>query len=167
MLDLLALKDDVFQRCLSTQPDPTALQRSNRGKCAHLLRDLDATADLPPHCPLFALQLLDLTHRWWSEPEGSDIEEGDVYSMATTACVGIELHSATYPDPRSIPASRLLTALATALGRRQPRNVPPPHTAQAVHEVVVKEYCILDSVNYELATHTPADWVRLFETRFP
>ena len=52
---------------------PTALQRSNRGKCAHLLRDLDATADLPPHCPLFALQLLDLTYRWWSEFEGSDI----------------------------------------------------------------------------------------------
>ena len=48
MLDTLALEDDVFQRCLSAQPDPTALQRSNRGKCVHLLRDLDATADLAP-----------------------------------------------------------------------------------------------------------------------
>ena len=38
VLDLLALEDDVFQRCLSAQPGPTALQRSNRGKCAHLLR---------------------------------------------------------------------------------------------------------------------------------
>ena len=55
VLDLLALEDDVFQRCLSAQPDLTTLQRSNTGKCAHLLRDLDATADLPPHC--LALQL--------------------------------------------------------------------------------------------------------------
>ena len=49
VLDLLALEFDVFQRCLSAQPAPTALQRSNRGKCAHLLRDLAATAELPPH----------------------------------------------------------------------------------------------------------------------
>ena len=69
VLDLLALEDDVFQRCLSAQLAPTALQRSNRGKCAHLLRDLDATADLPLHCPLFALQLQNLTHRWLSESE--------------------------------------------------------------------------------------------------
>ena len=60
---------------LSAQPDPTALQRSNRGKCAHLLHDLDATADFSLHCQLFALQLLDLTHRWSSESEGPDIEE--------------------------------------------------------------------------------------------
>ena len=44
--------------------------------------------------------------------------------------------------------------------------MPPLHTAQAVHEVVVEEYRTLDTVNYELATYTPADWVRLFETRF-
>ena len=88
VLDLLALEDGVFQRCLSAQPDPTALERSTRGKCAYLLRDLDATADLPPHCPLFALQLLDLTHRWWSESEGPDIEEGDVYSLAAAAYIG-------------------------------------------------------------------------------
>ena len=44
--------------------------------------------------------------------------------------------------------------------------MPPVHTAQAVHEVVVEEYRILDSVNYELATYTPADWMCLFETRF-
>ena len=78
VLDLWTLEDDVFQRCLSAQPDPTVLQRFNRGKCAYLLRDLDVTADLPPRCPLFALQLLGLTHRWWSELEGPDIEEEDV-----------------------------------------------------------------------------------------
>ena len=154
---------------------PTALQRSNRGKCAHLLRDLNATAVLPPRCPLLALQLLDLTRRWWSESEGPDIEEGDVHSLTAAAYIGIRLHSARYPDraPFQLPDPQqparsltdLLTALAATLGRRQPRNVPPLHTAQAVHEMVA-EYRILESVNYELATFTPADWVRLFETRF-
>ena len=165
VLDLLALEDDVFQRCLSAHPDPTALQRSNRGKFAHLLRDLDATADTPHHCPLFALQLLDLTHRRWSESQGPDIEEGDVYSL-----LALKLHSVRNPDltpfqlsdPRQPARSvtDLLTALAATLGKRQPRNVPPLHTAQAVHEVVVEEHCILDSVNFELATYTLTDWVR-------
>ena len=69
---MLALENDVFQRCLSAQPahTPTALQRFNRSKCAHLLRDLAATADLPPHSALSSQQLLNLTHRWWSEVEG-------------------------------------------------------------------------------------------------
>ena len=62
-LDLFALKDDVFQRCLSAQPAPTALQRSNRCKCAHLLRDLAATANLPHDSALFSQQLLDQTHK--------------------------------------------------------------------------------------------------------
>ena len=44
-----------------------------------LLRDLAAAVDLPPHSALFALQLLDLTHRRWSESEGPDIEDWDVF----------------------------------------------------------------------------------------
>ena len=90
--------------------------------------------------------------------------------------IGIKLHSARYPDtaPLQLPVfvqparslTDLLTALAATLGRRHPRNVPPLHTAQAVHEVVAEEYRILDTLNYGMATFTPADWVRLFETRF-
>ena len=56
-------------------------------------------------------------------------------------------------------------ALAAILGRRQPHHVPPLHSAQAVHEVVAEEYRILESVNYELVTYTPADRVKLFEVR--
>ena len=107
-----------------------------------------------------------MTHRWWSGTEGLDIEEGDVYSLAAAADIGIKLHSARYldqapsqlPDPRQPARSLtdLLTALAASLGRRQPLNVQPLHTAQAAHEVVTEEY----------RTYTPADWVRLFETRF-
>ena len=35
-----------------------------------------------------------------------------------------------------------------------------------MHEVVAEECRILESVNYELVTHTPAEWVCLFEVRF-
>ena len=44
--------------------------------------------------------------------------------------------------------------------------MPTLQSAQAVHEVVAEEHRILDSVNYELAAFSPADWVCLFETRF-
>ena len=75
------------------------------------------------------------------------------------------------PDlaPFQLPPARTLTDLLTTLavirGRRQPHNVPPLHTAQAVHEVVTEEHRILESVNYELVTCTPAGWVCLFEAR--
>ena len=87
-----------------------------------------------------------------------------------------KLHSARYPDPAPVQLpdpqqlarslTDLLTALAAILGKRQPRNVPPLHTVQAVHEVVAEEYRILESVNYALVTHALADWVCLFEARF-
>ena len=64
VLHILTLENRVFQRCLSAQPAPTALQRFNSSQCAHLLRDLAATADLSSHSALLSQQLLDLTHRW-------------------------------------------------------------------------------------------------------
>ena len=66
---------------LSERSAHTALQRFTRCKCAHLLRDLAATADLPPHSAIFSQQLLDLTHRW-SQPEEPDIDVNDVYPFA-------------------------------------------------------------------------------------
>ena len=174
VLDMLTLESDVFQRCLSAQPAPTAQQRFNRRECAHLLRDLVATADLPPRGALSSWQL-DLTHRWWSEAEVPDIDVNDVYPPAA-AYICIKLHSARYPDPApfQLPAPQqparsltdLLTTLAALLDRRQPHNVPPLHSARTVHEVVDEEYRILESVNYELGTYTRADWVSLFEVRF-
>ena len=81
MLDLLAL-EDVFQRCLSAQPDLATLQRSDRSKCARHLRDFAVTADPPrPTVRVFSQQLLDLTHMWWPETEGPDTEKGDVCSL--------------------------------------------------------------------------------------
>ena len=145
--------------------------RENRGKCAHLMRDLDATADLPPHCSLLALQLPDLTHRRWSQSEGPGIAEGDLFTLAAAASIGIKLHSARYPDPTPFlqpdpqqprqPARSLTYSRLSPL-RRQPHNVPPLHTAQVVSEVVSEEYRILDTLNYEVTVFTMADWVRLF-----
>ena len=43
----------TYRRCFPAQPMLSALQRYNRRKCAHLLRDLAVTVDLqPPRCIL-------------------------------------------------------------------------------------------------------------------
>ena len=67
--EMFALELATYRRCFPVQPILLALQR-NRRKCAHLLRDLAATADLPPRCALFSLQLLDLagTHAGRLDP---------------------------------------------------------------------------------------------------
>ena len=141
-----------------------ALRRSNRGKCAYLWRDLDATGDLPPHCPLFAVQLVDLTHRRWSESEGPDVEEGEVFTLAAAAYFGIKLHSARYPDPAPFlppdlrQPARSLTDLLTG-SCRYSGQAPTLQRATSAHS-------ILDTLNYEVTIFTPADWVCLFETRF-
>ena len=105
---MLTLERDVFQRSLTAQPAPTALQRFNKSKCAHLLRDLAASADLAPHSVLFSQQLLDLTHRWWSEAEDPDIDVNDVYSLAAAAHMCKKQHSARCSDlvPFQLPDSR-------------------------------------------------------------
>ena len=87
VLDMLTLENDVFQRCLSAQPAPTALQRFNRCKCAHLLWNLAATPR--PHSTLFS----QLTHKWWSDAEHPDIDVNDVYLLAAAAFICIKLHS--------------------------------------------------------------------------
>ena len=56
---------------------------------------------------------------------------------------GIEMHSIPAPTPSAAGSlTEFLTALAAVVGSRQPRKVPPLHTAQAVHEVVAEEYRI-------------------------
>ena len=155
----------------------TALQRFNRRKCALLFRELAAAADLPPHSALFSQQLLDLTHRWWIDRrEDADIDINDVHSLAALVYIHIKLYSARYPDPALFqlpdprqPARSLtdfLTAVAALLAWRQPHNAPLLHSARTVHEVIAEENRILQSVNYELGTHTPGEWVKIFEVRF-
>ena len=61
-------------------------------------------------------RLLDLTHRGWSETEGPDNEEGDVFTLAAAAYVGIELHS----RPGFIPALGSRPALSLTSSRLLP-----------------------------------------------
>ena len=81
--ELFALELVIYRRCFLAQPILSALQRYSRLKCAHLLRDLVASADLPPHSAPYSLQLQDLAHRW-SEREDIDIHIFDVLLLAAT-----------------------------------------------------------------------------------
>ena len=58
--EMLALEWATYRRCFPAQRVLSAWQRFNRRKCAHLLRDLAATVDLPPHSAFLSIQLLDL-----------------------------------------------------------------------------------------------------------
>ena len=96
---------------------------------SYLLRDLAATADLPRHSALFSQQLLELTHKWWTEREDNAIDIIDVHPLAAAVFFHFKLHSARYPDPVPIqipdplqparPLADLLTAIAALLARRQ------------------------------------------------
>ena len=97
--EMFALQSETCRRCLSVQHVLSALQSFKRRMCAHLLRDLAATANLPPHSALFSQQLPDLTdHKWWTEREESDIGITDVHLLAAVVCIHIKLLSARYPD---------------------------------------------------------------------
>ena len=123
------------------------LQRYNRRKCAHLSRDFAATADLPPHCALFSLQLLDLAHRW-SEREDNDIHIFYVLLLAATVYIQIELDSALpdpFPDPQqpARPLAHLLTANTRLFAGRQLHNAPSLRTGWTLQQLVNEEYRIL------------------------
>ena len=162
--EMFALELETYRRCFPAQRVLSALPRYNRHKCAHLLRDLAATADLPPHSALFSQQLLDMTHRWWSEGDDNDIIIVDVLPLAAAVYVHIELRSARYPGPDPSPDPQ------------QPRPSPhflpgasltTPHccTQRGQFRELSEEYRILGSVNYELGTHTPAAWIQVFKQR--
>ena len=59
----------------------------------------------------------------------------------------------------------LLAAIARLLARHQPHNAPSLHTAWTIQQVRRAEFHILEVLNYELATPTPAAWIEIFERR--
>ena len=129
------------------------------------------------------LQLLDMSHRRWSPRNASvALEFGDIHSLATAAFVtskllperGLDVAPPQQqhqlppgpgpPQPlRTLPG--WLTALAASLDRLGPRNVLTPHTSWTVQEVIAAEGRLLE-IHHEVATYSPADWVRLFAARF-
>ena len=120
--EMLALEVETYRRCFPPRPALSASQRYNRRKCALLLLDLAAAANLPPHGALFSQQLLDPTHREWTERADTDIDINDIHSSQpqstfTSSCIlrGIQVwpHS-SFQTLCSQPA-RSLTDLLTAL----------------------------------------------------
>ena len=97
--EMLAPEVETCRRCFPAQPALSALQRYKRRKCAFLLRDLAAAANLLPHGALFSQQLQDLTHRWWTERADTDIDIHDILLLAAAVHIEIKLHSERYPDP--------------------------------------------------------------------
>ena len=161
--EMLALKVETYRRCFPAQPALSALQMYHRRKCAFLLRDLAAAANLPPHGALLSQQLLDLTHRRWTERADTDIGHQRYPSPCSRAVyIHIKLHSEGVPGPAPFqlpdplqPAcslTDLLTAIAALLTRRQPHSAPFLHSAWTVQQVITEECRILKSVQFELGT---------------
>ena len=152
------------------------MQRYVRRKCGFLLRDLVAAANLPPHGALFSQQLLDLTHRWWTEREQIPTLTSTMSTpFAAAVYIHIKLHSERYPGPAPfqlpdpLQAARfltdLLTDVAVLLARRQPHNAPLLHSAWTVQQIIAEECRILESVHHELGTPAPAAWIQVLEKR--
>ena len=128
--EMFTLEWATYRRCFPAQPPLSALQRYNRRKCAHLLRDLATTADLPPtvHSVPFS---------FWTLLTGvrkgrNDICIFDVLPLAATVYIQMKLNSALYPgadpfpDPQqpARPPADLLTAIAGLLANPAPAQDP-------------------------------------------
>ena len=99
-----------YRRCSPAQTILSALQRYNRLKSAHLLRDLAAAADLPPQSALFSMQHLDLAHSLHPEKVAFSVISR---SGSSTSCL-----------PTGLPADG---------NRRTPRQAPAPQRTIAAH----------------------------------
>ena len=88
-------------------------------------------------------------------------------SLAAGVYILVKMNPAPAPDPHQLarPLADLLTAIARLLARRQPHNAPSLHTAWTIQQIVNEEYRILEGLNYELATHTPAALIEVFKQR--
>ena len=88
---------------------------------------------------LFSQQLLDPTHRVWTERADTDIDINDIQPLAVAGSIHIKLQSERYPGPAPFqlpdplqPAcslTDLLTAVATLHAKRQPHSAPLLHSA--------------------------------------
>ena len=172
---MLALEVKTCQRCFPRQPALSALQRYNGRKCAFLLRDRAAAANLPPHGTLFSQQLLGLTHRGGQKGPVLTLTSTISFPSAAAVYIHIKLHSEggpglaplQLPDPL-LPArslTDLLEPLAALLARSQPHRAPFLHSAWTVQQVIAEECRILELAHLELGTPTPAAWIQALEKR--
>ena len=85
--EMFPLEWATKRRCFPAKLPLSALQRYNRRKCAHLLRDFAASAGLPPRSALFRLELLDLTGGPKGKTMTSTFSMSSLWLPQSTSCL--------------------------------------------------------------------------------
>ena len=100
-------------------------RRYNGRKCAFLLRDLAAAANLPPHGRSSPSNLwICLTGRW-TERADTDIDINDIHLLAAAVHIHIKLHSEGFQIPASRPSAASSLLLPTC-SQTLPLSSPGP-----------------------------------------
>ena len=117
-----------------------------------------------PHCR-FPVNFWTLLIRGLQRVD-NDIHVFDILPLAAAVCRLIETDPGWASEPRyPRPLPELLAAIAGLLARRQPHNAPKLRTAWTIQQVTRAEFHILEVLNYELGTLTPAAWIDIFGRR--
>ena len=125
----------------------------------HSYLDLAVACAFPPHASGFTLQVLDLAHIW-SDSDTDVIDLDDTLALSAAVHMFIKLN--LLPGQRYLHTlPELLTAVAALLTRHQPDDVPVLHTARTIQQITHVQFRILELLEFDLATLTPAAWVEI------
>ena len=162
--DMFAFERAIYQRCF-----PAQLPLSSRGSTGRSAFTSCKTS-LPLLFSRFTVQI-SLFSTWtlahvWSERRDNDIHIFDVLPLAAAVCIFIKMDPARAQVPRHTrPLADLPATIARLLARRQPHNAPSLHTGWTIQQILTVECHILEVLNYELTTPTPAAWIEVLERR--
>ena len=164
--DLLTLERAVYQQCTPGQLPLSDRQRFNTQKCVRFLQDLVAAAVLRHTVQVSPFSSWTSPMRAWCERRHNGIHIFDVLPLAAAVYIIIKPVPRRTQIPRHTrPLADLLAAIAGLLAWRQLHNAPSLHTAWTIQQITRAEFHILEVLNYELATPTPAAWIEIFERR--
>ena len=100
----------------------------------------------------------------WSDSDADVIEVDDIFALGAAVYMFVMINlSLLHSYRRTLP--ELLTEVAELLTRHQPNDFPVWYTARIIQQVTRVEFRILDILELELATLTPAAWVQVFSRR--
>ena len=150
------------QRNLLFRPDRGSTGKNALTSCMMLL---------PP--PLSLTSVRTFLFSSWPSPTGGlkwkticNVHIFDVLLLATAVHIFIKTDSAWAQIPQhDRPLPDLWATIARLLARRQPHSAPSLHTAWTIQQIVTAEFRILEVLNYELTTPTPATWIEVFKHR--
>ena len=105
---------------------------------------------------------LDLAHVW-SDSDADASELDDILALAAAVYMFVKMHLPQQRYSRTLP--ELLTKVAELLTKRQPNDDPVSHTAGTIQQVTRVELRVLEILEFELPTLTPAAWIEIFSRR--